>query len=115
MDEALQKLIEAVETLSPEMWRIAQAQVEVEVWRLTIGLYFFSVLVAMCLLLLIFGSIKVLSTDDRFSNNWGGVICWSFFFFVGSSIVDLILYFALVARKMNPDYYAIQVLMSLVP
>jgi len=108
MEKALLELIELAKTAAPELWRIALQQVDVERFsNLTATII---ALIVFCISVVLFKLMLKLANDDvdlfMIVTFTGLASVLSFIFAVG----NLINY---VQKGMNPEFYAIKILMSL--
>lgn len=114
--ELLQKLIGYLETASPELWRIASRQVEVQIWRQEFGLFIFGTVAAIALVGLCWSIYKRNWQENDWESNqfYEGVIMVGCIALIIAGVISAALYINLVSMQMNPDYYAILELMKLV-
>ena len=124
MDEAIQKLIEVVEKTAPELWRIGiQQAVNKGIWEIVIFLVFLVVGVSAIFVLVGAYRAKIeiqkensdLSYYQRKSEeNADGWIAVSTFFMVICFPAAIYFLRSGVMLLMNPEYYAIDLLLDLV-
>lgn len=109
IDTVLQKLIEFVETASPFLWETLYRQVYVEVFQ-----YLLWVLL---MLALIFASYKLFrysemrKKEDEYSD-WEIGVWISVVFMVGLPIISLSILSEMISRLINPNFYAIQLILG---
>ena len=112
-EELVVRLVEFVESASPVVWAAARQQVMVRLFQNILGLLFFSSLIVGCVFLLRLSRRKLREAAYEDEVPWViaiavSVICPVFFgtiaFFCAHDIVGFLL---------NPDYYAIEILLEL--
>lgn len=112
-EELLRELIKYIQEASPEIWAIAQQQVQVEIWRASIVMWGFGIIsgffLTMSLLSLYCFFFKKKSDDDY-------IAAFLALFAIGCipGIFAVERYMSIVSRQMNPDYYAILSLIQFV-
>ena len=113
MEIALQELIKLVETSAPELWRIALKQVSVEslqiamVWTIALVIFAVSLKYSM--------HFYALSNNTDVSgkkNDYMDKFVLLFVFTVVSFLVWIVATGSLAGRLVNPEFYAIRVLMN---
>ena len=106
MDEALKLLVEFVRTASPVIWEAAYRQVYVKVFNGTLGLLFFSVVYIIWLKFANWIRSEEPDGIDADVAKWVGTLVYlGVFLMIASGQIN---------RLINPDYYAIKILLSLV-
>lgn len=114
MQETLIKLVEWVESASPELWRIAMKQAYVELWQTILGIVFCVVSVAVMLRAASWCQKKgnEATDDNSTALGMGRVLAW-----ICAAIAAIIVLCLLVdlSRFLNMEYVAIQKLMKLAP
>ena len=109
IDTVLQKLIEFVETASPFLWETLYRQVYVQVVVHVIWMIIFIGLAAVCYKLFQYGKLEKAKDDDTewiFGLVLGGIGATVFTVF---SVIELE---ECIIRLINPNYYAIQLILS---
>lgn len=110
-EELLRELIKYIQEASPEIWAIAQQQVQVEIWRASISIWGFSIVAAFFL------AISLLSLVYYFKTAEGDFMAAFLALFAIGCIPGIFAverYMSIVSRQMNPDYYAILSLIQFV-
>jgi len=111
MSNLIQQLVELVKQTAPELWRIANLQVEANIigtraWAISV-----SVIAGVLFLIALFAvihEIKEYGDLDTFGG-WLSFVCSLMF---GAVVVGL--FVSITKMQINTEYYAIQVLMQLV-
>ena len=110
IDTVLQKLVEFVETASPFLWETLYRQVYVQVFQ---NLFW-----ALILLVLTFASYKLYQYCKVKKEEDGEYSSWEIGIFFGVTvavifpILSLVCFSEVVVRLMNPNYYAIQLILG---
>ncbi len=109
--ELLTELISLIKGTAPELWRIAQQQVTVTIYQNVTWIGFF--IVAIIVLTFVFMYARQRAKEDTFSD-WDVALILAPIFIVFSIAAVLIFANDLIGYAMNPEYYAIKVLLRLV-
>lgn len=109
--ELLTELISFIKGTAPELWRIAQQQVTVTIYQNVTWIGSF--IVAIIVLTFIFMYARQRVKENTFSD-WETVLIIAPIFIVFSVIAVLVFANDLIGYVMNPEYYAIKVLLRLV-
>jgi len=107
MEETLNKLIEYVETAAPITWEIALRQVGVQVVQIAIALGVLVLILGVCTVLLI----KYWNHEDEDNDHSSRYMLM--FFITVCLIVIVPISAKLIGSIMNPEFYAIKILMDL--
>ncbi len=118
MDELLRELIEVVKNTAPELWRIALLQVKAEIISNIIQVVACVIAVLLLVALMKFSLRKYYGSGK---SDWERNELWVF----GIALSPVIAIFpifnivicanAAAMRLVNPEYYAVQVLLSMLP
>lgn len=107
MEEALSKFVEYIEAIAPLTWEIALRQVQVQIVQGAIGLTFIALLLSVNVILLI----KFWNEED--SDGEFFARCAFIALLCLYPVPTLLVITNLVGKIMNPEYYAIKILMEL--
>lgn len=110
-EELLRELIKHIQEASPEIWAIAQQQVQVEIWRASIEMWGFGIASGF---FLVISLLSLYFFFKKSKDDFLGVflVCFCISFVPGFYAIER--YMAIISKQMNPDYYAILSLIEFV-
>jgi len=109
--DLLEELIDVVQQTAPELWRIANRQVYGDIARNCLW-------IIVCIIVIYVG-IRLLKhgyklKEDDYSCDWEYAVMCGWIMLGVSPIVLVSLLDSVIGKLINPEYYAIQVLMNLI-
>ena len=117
MDQQLiLKLISYVESASPELWRIAMAQVNVQIYQTYYWMWGFGIMAGILFVSFAFVVIQQMFAD-KYNRDSNMIIALGLVFFLPSLFLGSLSYYnyiQIISMQLNPEYYAIQVIFDLV-
>lgn len=113
--DLLGELVALVKTTAPEVWTIARRQVTAEAVEMGIWALWLLILAGASLWFARYGRLRASRNRDEWGySEWDLAYTSAYILSTGLSLIVLGLFVGLVKRFINPDYYTIEILLSLI-